>query len=290
MAEQNNTTHDRPNLYRPSSELATLLFLALPYLAPSVRHLAELGFHLLELHHLLKSREGADFSSLFSNSLIADKDGLLSSLKNGCDEKYRPMFEMLANFSQIMQFYQIYQELMPLLQSFGMPTGTGNSVNPTDFLGTNNPLTSMLFSNLSTGNAQNGILPEGMDFTQLASLFSTFSAITNSSSHSDFTTEGIQKTATRNQCNNQNNSSFVSDNFSTSDIPSRFSNSPTLDTASSLNNSSASNTTSTPDNLSSLKNFSDSDTTSRSNSSYEDLLALLSPEQKELFEQLQGMF
>ena len=211
MAEQNNTNHDHPNLYRPASEPATLLFLALPYLVPSVRPLAELCFHLLELHHLLKRKETADFSSLFSGSWIADKDGLLSSLKNGCDEKYRPMFEMLANLSQIMQFYQMYQEMMPLLQGLGMGTGMGETTNPAGLFEANNPLTSMLFSNLSN--------------------------IMNTGSVSDSSNE----------------------TFDTSSSP-----------APSNDNNHAENTTHA--------------------TSYDDLLALLSPEQKELFEQLQGMF
>ena len=211
MAEQNNTNHDHPNLYRPASEPATLLFLALPYLVPSVRPLAELCFHLLELHHLLKRKETADFSSLFSGSWIADKDGLLSSLKNGCDEKYRPMFEMLANLSQIMQFYQMYQEMMPLLQGLGMGTGMGETTNPAGLFEANNPLTSMLFSNLSN--------------------------IMNTGSVSDSSNE----------------------TFDTSSSP-----------APSNDNNHAENATHA--------------------TSYDDLLALLSPEQKELFEQLQGMF
>lgn len=211
MAEQNNTNHDHPNLYRPASEPATLLFLALPYLVPSVRPLAELCFHLLELHHLLKRKETADFSSLFSGSWIADKDGLLSSLKNGCDEKYRPMFEMLANLSQIMQFYQMYQEMMPLLQGLGMGTGMGETINPAGLFEANNPLTSMLFSNLST--------------------------IMNTGSVSESSNE----------------------TFDTSSSP-----------APSNDNNHAENATHA--------------------TSYDDLLALLSPEQKELFEQLQGMF
>ena len=241
MAEQNNTNHNNPNLYRPASEPATLLFLALPYLVPAVRPLAELCFHLLELHHLLKRKETSDFSSLFSGSWIADKDGLLSSLKNGCDEKYRPMFEMLANLSQIMQFYQMYQEMMPLLQGLGMGTGMGETANPAGLFGANNPLASMLFSNFST--------------------------IMNTASVSDSPNENLD-TSTVSAPSNDNNrteKTTISTNYSTpQDIE------PCLNPFNNI----------TPENTSS-DSFS---------ASYDDLLALLSPEQKELFEQLQGMF
>lgn len=206
MSEQNNTNHDHPKLYRPASEPATLLFLALPYLVPSVRPLAELCFHLLELHHLLKRKEIADFSSLFSGSLIADKDGLLSSLKNGCDEKYRPMFEMLANVSQIMQFYQMYQEMMPLLQGLGIGNDMGEAANLAGLFGANNPLASTLSSN--------------------------FSNIMNTPSVSDSPKEDLPP------------SNDMQDNVA-------------------------------PEN---------------SSPSYEDLLALLSPEQQEMYEQLKGLF
>lgn len=196
MAEQNNINPNHPNRYRPASEPAILLFLALPYLTPSVRPLAELCFHLLELQHLLKCKENTDFSSLFSGSIIADKNGLLSSLKNGCDEKYRPMFEMLANLSQVMQFYQTYQEMMPLLQSLGMGTDT-----------------------------QNGSFQEGMDFTQLLSFLSSLSGMMNSVSASDLSNTNLDTPASED-----------------------------------------------------------------SSASYEDLLALLSPEQQEMYEQLRTLF
>lgn len=242
MAEQNNTKHDHSKLYRPASEPAALLFFALPYLMPSVRPLAELCFHLLELHHLLKRKENSDFSSLFSSSWIADKDGLLSSLKNGCDEKYRPMFEMLANVSQIMQFYQMYQEMMPLLQGFVMGTDMGEPANLAGLFGTNNPLASMLSSNFST--------------------------IMNAASVSDFPKENLNPSKKAAPANNNNQTGKTT--FSTNDY------STLQDTESYLNTSN----NITPENTS-------ADTLS---TSYDDLLALLSPEQQEMYEQLKGLF
>ena len=241
MAEQNNINHDHPNLYRPTSEPATLLFLALPYLVPSVRPLAELCFHLLELHHLLKRKEIADFSSLFSGSLIADKDGLLSSLKNGCDEKYRPMFEMLANLSQVMQFYQMYQEMMPLLQGLGMGTGMGETANSAGLFDTNNPLTSILFSN--------------------------FSNIMNAASISDAPNKNIETSTLSTPVNDNNHAekTTFSTNFSASQDPE-----PNLNPSNDITQEAA--------------------TSDTSSSSYEDLLALLSPEQKEMYEQLKELF
>ena len=241
MAEQNNTKHDHPKLYRPTSEPATLLFLALPYLVPSIRPLAELCFHLLELHHLLKRKEISDFSSLFSGSLIADKDGLLSSLKNGCDEKYRPMFEMLANVSQMMQFYQMYQEMMPLLQGLGMGTDMGEAANLAGLFGANNPLTSMLSSNFST--------------------------IMNAASVSDFPKENFDPS--RGSVSPDANKQTEKPIFSTNDYSTSQDTKPYWNTSNDI----------TPENTS-------SDTSS---ASYDDLLALLSPEQKELFEQLKGI-
>ena len=233
MAEQNNTNNDHPKLYRPASEPATLLFLSLPYLVPSVRPLAELCFHLLELHHLLKRKEIADFSSLFSGSLIADKDGLLSSLKNGCDEKYRPMFEMLANLSQVMQFYQMYQEMMPLLQGLGMGTGTGEGANLAGLFGANNPLTSMFSSNFST--------------------------IMNATSVSDSPKENLN-ISTQTPTNEYTENTTISTNSSTSQNTE-----PCLNPFNDLSSASSS-------------------------ASYDDLLALLSPEQQEMYEQLKGLF
>ena len=240
MAEQNNPNHNHPKLYRPASEPATLLFLALPYLVPSVRPLAELCFHLLELQHLLKRKEITDFSSLFSGSLIADKDGLLSSLKNGCDEKYRPMFEMLANLSQVMQFYQMYQEMMPLLQGLGMGNDMGESANIAGLFGANNPLASMLSSNFST--------------------------IMNAASVSDVPKENIDtsKATAPPEDKKQTEKTTCSTNDSTSQDPESF-----LNTSTDI----------TPEPTS-------ADTFS---ASYEDLFALLSPEQQELFEQLKGI-
>ena len=240
MAKQNNTNNDTLKLYRPASEPATLLFLALPYLVPSVRPLAELCFHLLELHHLLKRKEIADFSSLFSGSLIADKDGLLSSLKNGCDAKYRPMFELLANLSQVMQFYQMYQEMMPLLQSLGVGSNMEDTTNLAGLFGANNPLASMFSSN--------------------------FSNIMNAASVSDSPNESLHTytDAAPTNTNNASDQTTTFTNFSASQ-----------DSKSCLNAS---------------DDIVNEDTTSDGfSASYDDLLALLSPEQKELFEQLQGI-
>ena len=228
MSEQNYNNQEHHIAYRPASEPAVLLFLALPYLAPSIRPFAELGFHLLELQHLLKKKENFSFSSLFSGSIITDKDGLLSAMKNGCDSKYRSMFEMLANLSQIMQFYTMYQEMMPLLQSMGLGTDMGETMaNAAGLFSEGNPLTSMLFSGMPFGGMpQNTPAYEANQFTAAANGTSPVKEAISTSTESDFSSE------------QQENSQDSAD----------------------------------------------------SSDSYEDLLALLSPEQQELYSQLRNLF
>ena len=107
-----------PITYQPTSESATLLFLSLPFLAPTIRPFAELMFHFIEISHLMKQISKNHLSStLFSSPMITDKDGLLYTLKQGCPEKYHYFFDLLTQMSQMMQVYKTYQELAPLLQN-----------------------------------------------------------------------------------------------------------------------------------------------------------------------------
>ncbi len=161
----NQNSNSYPPILAPSSELGALLFAALPCLHETYRPLASFAFHMTELSRL-KNISAMPPLSGFNNidSLIADKETLLRSLSFYGNLFHMPLLSTIANLLQAMQFYNAYKDILP-----GLFSAMGGNSAPADSM-------AGLFSGLG------GLSPDmfsslgGLSPDLLSSMFSGFSS------------------------------------------------------------------------------------------------------------------
>lgn len=160
----NQNSNSYPPILAPSSELGALLFAALPCIREAYRPLASFAFHMTELSRL-KNISAMPPLSGFNNidSLIADKETLFRSLSFYGNLFHMPLLSTIANLLQAMQFYNAYKDILP-----GLFSATGGNGSPADSM-------AGLFSGMG------GLSPElfsslgGLSPELLSSLLSGFS-------------------------------------------------------------------------------------------------------------------
>ncbi len=174
----NQNSNSYPPILAPSSELGALLFAALPCIHETYRPLASFAFHMTELSRL-KNLSSMPPLSGFNNidSLIADKETLLRSLSFYGNLFHMPLLSTIANLLQAMQFYNAYKDILP-----GLFSAMGGNGAPTDSM-------AGLFSGLG------GVSPDmfsslgGLSPDLLSSLFSGFSSPSGGNSFASSSTK-----------------------------------------------------------------------------------------------------
>ncbi len=174
----NQNSNSYPPILAPSSELGALLFAALPCIHETYRPLASFAFHMTALSKL-KNLSSMPPLSGFNNidSLIADKETLLRSLSFYGNLFHMPLLSTIANLLQAMQFYNAYKDILP-----GLFSAMGGNGAPTDSM-------AGLFSGLG------GVSPDmfsslgGLSPDLLSSLFSGFSSPSGGNSFASSSTK-----------------------------------------------------------------------------------------------------
>lgn len=248
-----------PPILAPSSELGALLFAALPCIHETYRPLASFAFHMAELSRLKSLPAMPPLSNLNNiDSLIADKETLFRSLSFYGNLFHMPILSTIANLLQAMQFYKVYKDILP-----GLFSAMGGNNAPADS-------TAGLFSGLGglspdLFSALGGLSPELL--SSLLSGFSSPPAGTPSAGPPSETTSaettpaGIPFTGAT--------SSGMS-----SETPSQETTSPVIPSGTSF--------TETPSGTS----FAETAPAGASYDLYDSLYSLLTPEQKEIYDQL----
>ncbi len=112
-----------PPMLPPSGELSALLFALLPCLQETYRPLASFAYHMTELTKMRTLPSVPSLTGLSGiDALIADKDIMLYSLSFYGKMFRMPLLSTIASLLQGMQFYQSYKEILP-----GLFSGMGNS-------------------------------------------------------------------------------------------------------------------------------------------------------------------
>lgn len=156
-----------PPMLPPSTELGALLFAALPCLQETYRPLASFAFHFTELSKL-RQLPAVPPISQFKNidAFIADKEGLSRSLSFYGTLFRMPLLSTIANLLQGIQFYKAYKDILPGLFS-AMNGNTGNASSFDSMAG--------LFSGLGGGTSDLFSALGGLSPEFLSSMFSGFS-------------------------------------------------------------------------------------------------------------------
>lgn len=267
-----------PPILPPSTELGALLFAVLPCLQENYRPLASFAYHMTELSKLKAIPSMPPLSGISGvEALISDKDTMLRSLSFYGKLFRMPLLSTIANLLQAMQFYHAYKDILPGL--FSAMGGTGTEASPSFdsmaglFSGLNGPggTPANLFSALG------GLSPEF-----LASLFSGFSGASSSAAAGtakdtapETATEPAEPKATDRDVPQASSPDSINDN--------------PFQGAS--DNGSTSTSTSTSDNGNNRTSTSASDNTAASQAEssfdlHDSLYSFMTPEQKEIYEQL----
>lgn len=117
-----------PPILAPSSELGALLFAALPCIHETYRPFASFAFHMAELSRLKRFPAMPPLTNLNNfDSLIADKETLFRSLSFYGNLFHMPILSTIANLLQAMQFYKAYKDILP-----GLFSAMGGNNAPAD--------------------------------------------------------------------------------------------------------------------------------------------------------------
>lgn len=256
-----------PPILAPSSELGALLFAALPCIHETYRPFASFAFHMAELSRLKSLPAMPPISNLNNiDSLIADKETLFRSLSFYGNLFHMPILSTIANLLQAMQFYKAYKDILP-----GLFSAMGGNSAPADSM-------AGLFSGLGGQSpdifsALGGLSPE-----MLSSLLSGFS------SPSAGTPFGMPSSETASTGTSSGTPSFETASTGTFSGISSSGGTAEESTASAQPDSAEASPSEEPETA-----FSQAAENSASDTSYDlydSLYSLLTPEQKEIYDQL----
>lgn len=239
-----------PPILPPSTELGALLFAVLPCLQETYRPLASLAYHMTELSKLKNIPSMPSLSGISGiDALIMDKDAMLRSLSFYGRIFHMPLLSTIANLLQAMQFYQAYKDILPGL--FSAMGGGGSTDSSFDSM-------AGLFSALNNpGGTTSNLFSMlgGLSPDLLSSLFSGFSDFSASAATTNATTN------TTNTASEEANDSAFTDTSETSDA---------------TENNADMNTTGPADSSPSASSFD----------LHDSLYSFMTPEQKQIYEQL----
>lgn len=319
----NQNSNSYPPILAPSSELGALLFAALPCIHETYRPLASFAFHMTELSRL-KNLSSMPPLSGFNNidSLIADKETLLRSLSFYGNLFHMPLLSTIANLLQAMQFYNAYKDILPGLFSAmggnGAPTdsmaglfsGLGG-VSPDMFssLGGLSPdLLSSLFSGFSSSSGGNSFASSSTKTPASAAPSSETAPKSTPETTSESTPEDAFKTASESTPEDASQTASESTSETASQTAFEDASGTSLETSASGTSSygfsdgtASADSTATDDGFSSTPDSSgespaspkeasvqagENNTSGTSYDLYDSLYSFLTPEQKEIYEQL----
>lgn len=251
-----NQDSSLPPMLPPSTELGALLFALLPCLQEPYRPIASLAYHITELSSLKKIPSVPSFQSLtHPENFITDKDHMFRSLTYYGKMFRMPLLSTIATVLQALHFYNTYKDLFSVF----FRRDSSSSDAPNMPFGNIGDLLAGLSGFSEPGGNLGNSFPDGFPTEEnsgdfLSSLFSVFSG--SSAYHSSGTSE--------------ENFPPVAESVSEmSPLPEEYPPPATEDTFTEND---------FPD---SLEAFSEG-----SSDLYDNLYALLTPEQKEIYDKL----